>query len=227
LRRIIALYYGLTTWVDDMVGRLRATIEEAGLAEDTILVFTSDHGDMLGSHGLFQKDQLAEEAVRVPMIFHAPGRWRPTVNRPQVAQLLDVMPTLLDVAGMTPLPHLHGRSLRPVFEGAQDRLDENHAIIECGNGDIGIRTPRWLYGIQRGQDRDRDQITNAARCFHDLAADPYQLTNLTADLPVSRHSGAAALRAQLEDWHRATPWLEPRACTSFPLRLRDRAAGET
>jgi arylsulfatase A-like enzyme len=223
LRQVLALYYGMTTWVDDMVGRVRATIEEAGLSDDTIIVFTSDHGDMLGSHGLFQKDQLAEEAVRVPMIFHAPGRWRPAVNRAQVAQLLDVMPTLLDAAGVTPLPHLHGRSLLPILEGTREELVENHAIIECGNGDIGVRTPRWLYGIQRGQGRDRDRITNVARCFHDLAADPYQMTNLTADATAPGQPVAAALRLQLEDWHRATPWLEPRACTSFAMRFRDPA----
>lgn len=219
VRRIIALYHGLTAWVDDMVARLMAAIGAAGLEEDTIVAFMSDHGDMLGSHGLFQKNQLAEESTRIPLIFHAPGRWQPAVNRAQVAQLLDLMPTLLKAAGVSPLPHLHGRSLLPILEGREDELAENHAIIECGSGDIGIRTPEWLYGIRRGQDRERHQVVNPCLSFHDLTADPYQLNNLATDPDVSGHPVATALRAQLETWHRDTPWLEPRACTSFPLRV--------
>ena len=64
-----ALYYGLTTWVDDMVGRLMAGLRANGLLDNTIVVFTSDHGDNLGSHQRFNKGLLIEESIRIPMIF--------------------------------------------------------------------------------------------------------------------------------------------------------------
>jgi choline-sulfatase len=72
LKRVIAEYYGMTTWVDDAVGRMLAALDAHGLAEDTIVVFTSDHGDYLGSHGRVQKGDLHEESVRIPLIVRAP-----------------------------------------------------------------------------------------------------------------------------------------------------------
>ena len=85
LRRLIADYYGLTTWVDDSVGRMLDALEAAGLAEDTIVVFTSDHGDCLGSHGLVQKGNATEESIRIPLIARGPGIQAHMV--PQVASL--------------------------------------------------------------------------------------------------------------------------------------------
>ena len=82
LRRVIAEYYGMTTWVDDCVGRMLAALEANGLAENTIVVFASDHGDNLGSHGLVQKGNLHEESVRIPLIVRWPaGCWRPPWSR--------------------------------------------------------------------------------------------------------------------------------------------------
>ncbi len=99
LRQLTALYYGLTTWVDDMVGRLMDGLRQNGLHDNTIVVFTSDHGDNLGSHHRFNKGLLIEESIRIPFIFHAPRRWQAAVNHSQVAQLVDIMPTVLDVCG--------------------------------------------------------------------------------------------------------------------------------
>ena len=73
LQRVIAEYYGMTTWVDDAVGRMLAALDANGLAEDTIVVFTSDHGDYLGSHGRVQKGDLHEESVRIPLIVRTPS----------------------------------------------------------------------------------------------------------------------------------------------------------
>ena len=100
LRAMTALYYGLTTWVDDMVGRLMAGLRANGLLDNTIVVFTSDHGDNLGSHHRFNKGLLIEESIRIPMIFHAPWLWEAGVNSSQVAQIVDVMPTVLEASEM-------------------------------------------------------------------------------------------------------------------------------
>ena len=75
IRALTALYYGAVTWVDEMVGRMMRSLEANGLADDTIVIFTSDHGDNLGSHHRWNKSMLLEESIRIPMLYHFPGRW--------------------------------------------------------------------------------------------------------------------------------------------------------
>ncbi len=203
LRAMTALYYGLVSWIDDLVGRLMASLTRAGMAEDTIIVFTSDHGDNLGSHHRWNKDSLNEESIRIPMLFWSPDRWAPAVNTGQVASLIDLMPTLLSECGRKPPADLQGRDLTPILQGRRDALDETHAIIETSSGDIGVRTPTHMYGINKPncwRDLETTEIT-----FHDLQSDPYQLTNLIdtgeqADL-------ATALAAVADRYDQTTPWL--------------------
>ncbi len=203
LRALTALYYGMTTWVDDKVGEMMSALRAAGAAEDTVVVFTSDHGDNLGSHGRYNKGLLIEESIRVPMIFHAPGRVTPGVRTGQVAQLIDVMPTLLDMCGAA-VPHeAQGRRLTPILRGERDRLDESDAVIECGSGYLGLRTPRWLYGM-RTADGGRT-ITEERYALYDLAADPWEMRNLVGERACAE--GAEACRRRLMQWHCATPWM--------------------
>ena len=204
LRKMIALYYGMTTWVDDMIGRLMESLETHGLADDTIVVFLSDHGDNLGSHHLFNKGQLIEEAIRIPMIYHAPSRWAPRVNTGQVAQIIDVMPTLLEACGGEIPSTVQGRSLAPLLSGGCGTLDDTDAFIETGNGQIGLRTPTHLYGMQRGD--DRRSIADDRLCFYNIEADPYEQYNLarTDHEEVLAHT----LRERLTSWYRETPWME-------------------
>ena len=77
LRDLTALYYGAVSWVDAIVGELMAALARAGALEDTIIIFASDHGDNLGSHQVWNKGRFWEESVRVPLLFHAPGRLAP------------------------------------------------------------------------------------------------------------------------------------------------------
>ena len=107
LQRVIAEYYGMTTWVDDAVGRMLAALDANGLAEDTIVVFTSDHGDYLGSHGRVQKGDLHEESVRIPLIVRWPAGLESRVACQQVAALVDLAPTLLGLAGAETPSHMH------------------------------------------------------------------------------------------------------------------------
>jgi choline-sulfatase len=204
LRSLTALYYGLTSWVDDSVGRLMSGLDAHGLREDTIVVFLSDHGDNLGSHGLFNKGRLIEESIRIPLIFSAPDRWKRLANREQVAQIIDVMPTLLDACGGDIPPGVGGRSLLPILEGDCAALGENGAFIETRGGQIGIRTPTHMYGAQLSA--DLRGVADDRLCFFDLRDDPYQLDNLTK---TDRQGHEAdSLRRRLLDWHDKTPWLE-------------------
>lgn len=206
LGQLTALYYGMTTWVDDMMGRLLASIDSAGLTDNTIIVFLSDHGDNLGSHHLFGKGRLIQESVRIPLIFCAPFAWTKKVVSGHVAQIIDIMPTLLELCGDVVPESVQGRSLVSLFSHQRDVLQESDAFIETGGGMIGLRTPTHLYGV--GLDRAR-QVMNDRDCFFDLTADPYEQNNLAATDVQSEL--ARRLRGRLADWNQSTPVLRPGA----------------
>jgi choline-sulfatase len=112
-------YNGAIAYVDDLVGRLMAALRSAGLAEDTIVVLTSDHGEMLGERGLWYKMSFFEGASRVPLVIASPGRFAPRRVAASVS-LVDIMPTLIDIAGgdarSLGVP-IDGRSLAPCLAG--------------------------------------------------------------------------------------------------------------
>jgi len=202
LRHLMAEYCGLVTWVDDTFGRMLKALDETGLADDTLVVFTSDHGDNLGSHGLVQKGSPNDESIRIPMIFRGAGL-RPAAARDQVAGLTDVMPTLLDLLG-APIPsHVHGRSLAPVLRGETVALDRPHAFFETGAG-AGARSPTRTCFVPYADGERR--LAPAASYVVDNAADPYQLRNLAGAEPPD--ADAARLEEMIRAWDRQTPWLD-------------------
>lgn len=114
-QKLIARYWGMCSHVDTHFGTIMNTLEECGLMDDTIIVYTSDHGDMMGSHRLLAKCVMFEEAARVPLLVRMPGAKPSHRVAPPVSQV-DLVPTLLDLMGQ-PLPgHLEGQSLRPSLE---------------------------------------------------------------------------------------------------------------
>ncbi len=177
-----------------------ANLEAHGLAEDTIVVFASDHGDNLGSHHAFNKGLLIEESIRVPLIFW--GGLAPQANTAQVAQLIDIMPTLLDQCGAEVPNTVQGRALGPILRGERETLDKNGAFIETSQGAVGLRTPDHLYGMQL--EKDLRTIRNSGKCLYDLAADPYEQRNLAGDANPGLEADFAQ---QLEQWNAQTPWL--------------------
>ncbi|HRU04182.1 MAG TPA: sulfatase-like hydrolase/transferase [Candidatus Brocadiia bacterium] len=115
-RGLIARYWGLCSLVDTHVGAILRTLEECGLDDKTIVVYTSDHGDMMGSHRLLAKCVQFEEAARVPMMIRLPGQ-RDGRRVAAPVSHIDMIPTLLDLLDAPAPPHLQGRSLRPELEG--------------------------------------------------------------------------------------------------------------
>jgi choline-sulfatase len=202
LRHLIARYYGMTSWVDDQVGRLLHGLSANGLAEDTIVVFLSDHGDNLGSHGLFNKGRLIEESIRIPMLWWCPSRLQPQVRSGEVASLIDVMPTILDLAGGHTPTTVQGRSLAAALLRQGEGPD--HAFIETTRGEIGLRTANHLCGLQLDDDR---QISADGGCFYDLTVDPYEMTNLAASSTLP--GNAVQLETRLRAWHEQMPWQTP------------------
>ena len=168
-------YYANTSYFDSKVGALVQALTESDQLDDTVVIVTADHGDMLGERGLWYKMTFFEHAARVPLIMAGPGIAPRTVAEP--CSLVDVAPTLLEVAGggIEPAMPLDGRSLWPAATGgasAQDEaIGEYCAEIAPGWPLLMIRRGRWKY---IHCDVDPPQL-------YDLQADPDELTNLAGD----------------------------------------------
>lgn len=127
-RKIRAQYWGLVTLVDHAVENILNALSETGLADETIVVFTSDHGDMMGDHAMLAKRALYEEAVRVPLLVRVPWLGQGHEVRGRVSQV-DLVPTLLDLLGQSIPDHIEGVSRMPVLRGEQG-LEQNDVFIE-------------------------------------------------------------------------------------------------
>ena len=116
-----AAYYGMINFIDDQIGRL---IQSMGELADCLIVFTSDHGEMLGDHNLYRKTWPYEASARVPFLIRAPAKWGyPTESVCQSpVGLQDIMPTILDAAGVEIPSICTGRSLLPIMQGNTDRV---------------------------------------------------------------------------------------------------------
>ena len=196
IRDLTALYAGAVTMVDHYVGRVLAALEAAGVADNTIVAFVSDHGDNLGSHGRFNKNALIEESIRVPMIIHHPARPEGVVADDGVAALVDLMPTLLQLAGIDVPACVQGTSLAGAVQGKTGCLPAQ-AFIET-NARIGVRSQTHLYGL--GFDARRHAVDDHDIVSWDLQDDPYEQRNLGAAVDAGQD-------ACLRRWNAQTPWL--------------------
>jgi arylsulfatase A-like enzyme len=119
-RQMKATYYGLITQIDDHLGKLFRFLEERGKLDNTLILFTSDHGEYMGDHWLFEKELFYEQAIRVPLIIFDPSkkadRTRGTVEQ-RFVESIDILPTCLDAFGLNIPRHVHGRSLLPLVRG--------------------------------------------------------------------------------------------------------------
>lgn len=197
LRALTALYCGSVTWVDDAVGRMLAALDEAGLARDTIVVFTSDHGDNLGSFQRMGKGTLNEESIRIPFIMRRPGELGACAPAAQVASLVDLAPTLLDLAGLDAPPHMQGESLAPVARGERARLGRDWAVVETMGHGACVRTPTKVLGFPWAG--SQNELGPEPSIHHDLAKDPFELAPLAGTDP--------PLESALRSWLRETPWI--------------------
>lgn len=193
LRHLAAEYAGAVTWMDRAVGRVLDGIAAAGLEEDTLVIFASDHGENLGSHGHVQKGTENDESIRVPLVMAGPGVTAGTRIKEAVASLLDLAPTLAEAAGQTVPDHFQGQSLWHDLTGGGGRA----AFFESVRG-AGIRTPDMTYFLPYGSNRT---LAQAASVIYDNAADPFQYHNL-AESP----RDVAGLDAKLRQLDATHPW---------------------
>ncbi|WP_372806782.1 sulfatase [Pontiella sp.] len=170
-------YYAMTTSLDVCVGRVRTALDEAGIAEDTVLVFTSDHGDMLGSQGHRLKQRPWEESIHIPFILRYPRKVQAGQRRDWIVSSVDVMPTLLGFCGIPVPPQVQGIDYSATFAGESDEERDVAFLFNVNNGSgpgpdwRGIRTKEWSYAYHF----DGDWV------MYHLKHDPYQLNNLIDD----------------------------------------------
>jgi len=172
-RRVKAYYYALVSHVDDQVGRILAALEESALAESTLVIFTSDHGEHLGDHGLVHKGTPGlESCTHVPLILSWPGRIQPGRKHDELVELVDLAPTVLELCGVEVPDSFQGRSLRPLLAGGEYRarrsayLEHKYPFEESWRA---VRTERYRYCVSsKGQellfDREKDpgELRNVA-----------------------------------------------------------------
>lgn len=174
-REAIHAYWASVSFMDAQVGRVLDSLEELGLADDTIVVMTSDHGYHLYDHGLWKKQSLFENSARVPLIIAQPDGANAGARTAALAELVDLYPTLADLCGLDWPDYLDGVSLAPVLEDPTATM-RDAAFTQTRRGDwrgYSIRTDRWRYTSWDGGARG-DQL-------HDLEADPAETTNLADD----------------------------------------------
>ncbi|QGX96850.1 phosphonate monoester hydrolase [Roseovarius faecimaris] len=208
-QRVIPAYMGLITQLDDQIGRLMDWLEETGRSDETLIVFTSDHGDYLGDHWLGEKEMFHDPSVRVPLIVVDPSPeadvTRGTVSEALV-EAIDLLPTFVEVAGGAPKPHvLEGASLLPLVR-RQDVPWRGHVISEYDYSSrraqaildqspqdcrlIMVHDGRWKYVHAEG----------FRPMLYDLKSDPDELHDLGAD--PTHESECARLGEVLNRWAR-------------------------
>ena len=188
-------YCRLTEMVDAKIGILLNALHEAGLENNTLVVFTSDHGDMDAAHKMEHKSVLYEESVRIPFVMSYKGVIPDGVvdNNHLISNGLDLLPTLCDYAGIETPEGLSGSSIRPLAEGKSRTNWRESVVVESQNGRM-VRTSRYKYCIY-DSGKNREQLV-------DLKNDPGEMKNLADDKDhteiLSEH------RRILRDWVKST-----------------------
>jgi arylsulfatase A-like enzyme len=198
-RKVMAQYYAAITALDANVGRLLQALQGLNLDERTLVVFTSDHGDMLGSQGMVKKEQPWEESIRVPLLMRCPRLLPSAKHTKIVTGIMDLAPTVLDLLQVEIPATMEGRSVAPLLIGAEGdppasvpigiHVPVDQAVAQGISEWRGVRTERYTYARRQ---------TGDGWLLYDNAADPFQKHNLIDDpgaQPVKR-----ALEGELQRW---------------------------
>lgn len=169
-RNLVRSYLACVSFTDSQVGRLLTALEEAGLAENTIVVVWGDHGWHLGEKAITGKNTLWDRGTKVPLIFAGPGV-KAGQRCTQPAELLDLYPTLVELAGLPARTDLEGVSLAPQLRDAATKR-ERPAVTSHNQGNHGIRSERWRYIRYADGSEELYDLQNDPHEWHNLAGQP-------------------------------------------------------
>lgn len=176
VRQIIAAYYGLVALLDSCVGRILDTLDQLGIADNTIVVWSSDHGDQLGEHGLFLKFVMRESSVRVPLMIRLPERI--SQDRSELVEHIDLFPTICNLVGVDVPDTVQGHSLTPLLGSGPAPADWRDAVFsQIDHCDIQanvemIRTEEWKLNLYDGRPGELYDLANDPDEYHNRVGDP-------------------------------------------------------
>ena len=209
---VLPAYMGLIKQIDDQMGKLFEFLEEANLMDDTMIVFTSDHGDYFGDHHLGEKDFFHDCAARIPLIIYDPSEAANATRgkvETRLVELIDLIPTFVDVAGGTPHFRLEGRSLLPLLH-AQETDWREFAVCEVDFGDrrgpAELDMPKTnMWSVMLVDERYKYIAFNGMRpMLFDMQNDPNELNDL------GEHPDFEGVRIEYKDkllnWFMTTRW---------------------
>ncbi len=174
-REALRAYHATISFVDSQVGRVLDALEKLKLADKTVVVFWSDHGYLVGQHGLWKKQSLFEESARVPMVVYDPRAKGNGKACARTVELVDLYPTLADLCGVKPPVGLEGTSLKPLLDDPGVKWDRP-AFTQVWRGGFpgqSVRTERWRYTEWDGGKKGAE--------MYDHDSDPHEWNNLAAD----------------------------------------------
>jgi arylsulfatase A-like enzyme len=158
VRQILAGYYGMVALVDGYCGMILDALEALGLKDNTMVIWTVDHGDQMGEHGMFLKFCMYEASVRVPLLIHIPGK-KPEVQS-ELVEHIDLFPTICDLVGAECPGTVQGRSLVPLLSETKAPEDWRDAVFsQIGDVEM-IRTKEWKLNTYDGQPGELYDLKN-------------------------------------------------------------------
>lgn len=182
-----AFYYGLVTFIDDWVGRIVEVLKEEGLYENTVIIYASDHGDLLGDHGLVFKQSFYEQSIKVPLIIHAPAIFRPKRIKDNI-ELMDIYNTICELGNAWIGEGIQGKSLVPFLEGKENYYHREAVFAENWYGRmVKYQNYKMVYYLGKPYGE-----------LYDLAQDPMEQDNLWEKLDGSKVKNK--LKDLLLDW---------------------------
>jgi arylsulfatase A-like enzyme len=208
-RKLRAQYFANVTLVDRQLAKVFGALKDAGMWDDTVIVFTSEHGEMAGDHGMLEKRSLYEEAARVPLLMRVPGLGRSHARIDGSFGQVDLVPTLLELMGQELPGHLQGKSRLPVLRGEETLLDSEAFVQWNGMGDRNLGSPAinrmvavpWR-GVVTG-DRWKLNLSPGDQCeLYNLNTDPAEMENLF-DRPEHRDR-VREMAARIRIWQQQT-----------------------
>ena len=197
---IAAAYYTSVEFLDRKVGQVLNALDKSGQAQNTIVLYTADHGYLLGQHGRFEKHCSYEQAIRNPLIMRCPGIVPPGSSTTALVEFVDIFPTLLDLCRVKVPENVQGRSFVPLLEG-KTKTHRNEVFIEYApNEEAAVRDEHWKLIFERGKRRRADgydtglPLPGRTIRLYDLEHDAAEMHNVAA-----RPENAERVRQMLRD----------------------------